>query len=122
MSVGETTHVGSWASVDFLASRRKLPIIPCCYALYFDGELKYIGSTNNLRNRFAGHAIRFGYGKDLITPWADFPDSVRVTIKYRPAKKYGDWLMIEARLIYRIQPEFNTNLKRKLKGKKNGAS
>lgn len=102
---------GNWVSVDFLKHRRSLPYVACCYALYFDGELKYIGSTNNLRNRFSGHAIRYGYGKDLITPWADFPHTVRITLKFKESRRYGDWLMIEARLIRRLQPAFNTKLK-----------
>lgn len=103
----------AWKSIDFLKDRLNLPVVACCYIIYFDGELKYIGSTNNLRNRFSGHAIRYGYAKNIHTPWGDFPSSIGVIIKYRPSTTYGDWLMREARLIKKIQPPFN----RKLKGR-----
>lgn len=105
-----------WASIDFLENQGKLPVISCCYVIYFDGQLKYIGSTNNLRNRFSGHSIRYGYAKNLVTPWGIFDFPLSMVIKYKPSKKYGDWLMLEARLIRRVQPEFN----QKLKGRKNG--
>ena len=100
-----------WHSINYLENMRELPIVPCCYAIYLNGSLKYIGSTNNLRNRFSGHAFRYSYGKSFITPWGDFPLPLNFSIKYRPSKKYGDWLMIEARLIKRLQPVFNLKLK-----------
>ena len=101
----------SWLQLNYLESIRTIPIVACCYVIYFDGELKYIGSTNNLRNRFSGHAIRYGYWKDLITPWRDFDLPVEMIIKYAPSRRYGDWLMREARLIRRLQPAFNSKLK-----------
>lgn len=100
-----------WKSINLLENRRGLPILACCYVIYFNGRLKYIGSTNNLRNRFSGHAIRYGYGRNLHTPWGEFDDDVSIVIKYKESIKYGYWLMQEARLIRRIQPEFNSKLK-----------
>lgn len=103
----------AWEKIDFLNERQNMPVVACCYAIYLDGILKYIGSTNNLRNRFSGHAIRYGYAKNIHTPWGDFPSSIIFIIKYKPSTKYGDWLMREARLIKKIKPPFN----RKLKGR-----
>lgn len=100
-----------WVEVVFLEAWRNLPKVPCCYAIYFDGQLKYIGSTSDLRNRFSGHAFRYGYAKNLYTPWGSFGLSTDIRLKYSPSKKYGDWLMREARLIRRLQPEFNVKLK-----------
>lgn len=100
----------NWFTADLLR-KRDLPKVACCYVLYFDGVMKYIGSTNDLRNRYSGHAIRYSYGKELITPWGYFDNNVEISIKYRPSKKYGDWLMVEARLIRRLQPPFNSKLK-----------
>ncbi len=88
-----------------------MPCVACCYAVYFDGALKYIGSTNNLRNRFSGHAFRYSYGQSFITPWGEFPTPLDICIKFKPSRVYGDWLMLEARLIRRLQPMFNTKLK-----------
>jgi excinuclease UvrABC nuclease subunit len=104
----------AWVEFDYLANMRGLPSVACCYAVYFDEELVYVGSTNDLRNRFSGHAFRHGYGKNIHTPWGEFPNTLKFNIKYKPSVKYGDWLMREARLIRRLQPRFN----KKLKGRK----
>lgn len=101
----------AWVSVDYLKNTSGLPRVACCYVIYFNSELKYIGSTNDLRNRFSGHSIRYGYWNELITPWGDFPNSTNFIIKYKPSRKYGDWLMLEARLIKKLQPAFNSKLK-----------
>ena len=90
----------------------KLPIVSCCYCIYFDNKLVYIGSTNNLRNRFSGHAFRYGYANNIYTPYGIFPDSTEIKIKYKSIKKYGYWLMLEAQLIRKLQPIFNTKLKK----------
>lgn len=106
----------SWKSVDYLDNMLSLPRVACCYVIYFNGELCYIGSTNNLRNRFSGHAFRHGYAKNFYTPWGMFKFPFEFRIKYSESRRYGDWLMREARLIRRLQPVYNTRLKgRKVK-------
>ncbi len=77
------------------------------YAVYFDGRLVYVGSTNSLSNRFSGHAFRYGYGKTIITPWCEVPEDARIDIKAKPSRRLGDWAMWEIRLIARLRPEFN---------------
>jgi hypothetical protein len=57
---------------------------------YIDGEIVYIGSTANLQQR-------------MRTPWG----KGRLTLKYAISKRYGDWLMREARLIGRLRPPHN---------------
>lgn len=101
----------SWLSLNYLQNRRELPIVACCYAIYFDDVLKYVGSTNNLRNRFSGHGFRYSYGKSFITPWAEMDLPLSMVIKFKPSRRYGDWMMTEARLIRRLQPVFNMKLK-----------
>lgn len=100
-----------WKSFDYLKGRFELPRVACCYAVYFDGVLSYIGSTHDLRNRFSGHAFRHSYGKSFITPWGEFDLPLKITIKYSVSRRYGDWLMREARLIRRLKPVFNKRLK-----------
>lgn len=103
---------GKWAGFDFMKNRHDLPVVACCYVIYFDGLPLYVGSTNNLRNRFCGRmSIRNGYAKDIKTPWGDFPNKTKITMKIKPTKKYGDWLMIEARLIKKLKPKLNIKLK-----------
>ena len=88
-----------------------LPSKPCVYAVYLDGKMVYIGQTNRLSNRFSGGRFRYGYARNLITPWGDVPDTTVVSIKVRFSERYGDWAMWEIRLIHRLQPEFNRHHK-----------
>jgi hypothetical protein len=95
------------------AGRPILPNKPCVYAVYFDGSLVYIGQTNRLSNRFSGHAFRYGYGREIITPWCECPDQTKITIKAKFSERLGDWAMWEIRLISRLQPMFNTHHKKR---------
>lgn len=93
-----------------------LPRAPGVYAIYFDGELRYIGQTVDLRNRFSEHRFRYGYAKNIITPWGDVPDTAVIIIKYSLSRRYGDWAMRELRLIRSLRPRYNVNGRgRKLK-------
>jgi len=77
-----------WVRFGFGSS---LPPLPCCYCVYVDGQLVYIGQTNNLRERVAYHA---GHCK--------FPAGFG--LKARFGDRYGDWAMRELRLIRRLSP------------------
>jgi excinuclease UvrABC nuclease subunit len=88
--------------------RGDFPSLPCCYAIYADGELVYIGQTVDLKSRMANHVVwngtqeqagkkRWGHASVLI-------------VKARFSDRLGDWLMREARLISRIKPSGNTKL------------
>lgn len=93
-----------------------LPEVPACYAVYLNGQLAYIGQTGNLYKRFASYKIRFSWGASIITPWGNHET---VEVKFRPSIKYGDWAMIELRLIKRLQPPQNcagSTKKRRLSG------
>lgn len=79
------------------------PRKPCCYVVYLDGALSYVGQTNDLAMRVSSHGIRLGHGK-IFTKWGQF-DSV--IVKARFADKFGDWAMRELRLINRLQPLHN---------------
>lgn len=106
----------AWESYNLMKQKPAMPCLPGVYAVYFDRDLVYIGSTNNLRNRFSGHAFRYGYAKNIVTPWETIPDSTEITVKFRQTKKFGEWAMREMRLIHRIQPLFNSHHKgRKVK-------
>ena len=83
----------------------ELPLCGGCYAIYLGGVLSYIGSSVCLRNRVAHYGIELSIdGQEKITPWGRFDD---VTVKYRPTRKYGDWAMVELRLIRRLKPPLN---------------
>jgi|SRR5579872_6530491 len=83
-----------------------LPDLPGCYAIFGDGELVYIGSSENIRSRVCvSHRIEVAHYSDSVrTPWGYFTSLV---VKYRLSKKTGDWLMIEYRLIRRLRPRGN---------------
>lgn len=79
-----------------------------CYVIYFDGAIGYIGQSVCLSTRISQYRIHrniFG-GKEWVTPWGSF-DSV--VIKFKLGRRYGDWLMREARLIRRLKPPMNTH-------------
>ena len=73
-----------------------------CYAVYLDGRLCYFGSTENLYVRLREHLpLPIGFPGRVRTPWGEGQDLI---VKYRPSRRFGDWLMIESRLIRRLKP------------------
>jgi len=94
----------NWISATVSRGSARLPQCPACYAIFGDGRLLYVGSTENLADRITGHGIRELRTRNCTTPWGSFGG---VVVKFRPSRKYGDWLMAEARLIRRLQPPFN---------------
>lgn len=82
-----------------------LPRVSACYVIYASGRLVYIGSTENLRSRVGGYLKVPRYSNEFVTPWGRH---MRVVVKYRPSRRYGDWAMVELRLIRRLQPTGNT--------------
>lgn len=88
----------------------RVPKGPGCYAVYFGNDLVYVGSSYQVRNRLSGH--RFDscrYSAWTQTPWGS---AAKVTVKVRATKKYGEWLMLEARLLRRLAPRHNVRGKR----------
>jgi hypothetical protein len=85
-----------------------IPQVPACYAVYFDGRLVYIGQSYDLHRRFLLHDFRRSYSSGFITPWGFFHDVQRITLKYKPARRYGEWAMRELRLIRRLEPKLNS--------------
>lgn len=86
-----------------------MPQVSCCYAIYIEGKLVYVGSALNLRTRFAAHQI--AYGRICCRPFRGDPSTALV--KYRPSVRYGDWAMVELRLIDRLKPILNQKHKRR---------
>lgn len=95
----------NWTSHVF--PRLALPRCAGVYAVYFDNELVYIGQSWNVAARFSEHSIRYGYGRNIITPWIDLPDHTEVKVKVKRTRRLGDWAMDEIRLINRLRPQFN---------------
>lgn len=106
LSVGRCSK---WKEFTLFPGRSRLPDKACVYAVYFDGILKYVGQSNSLSNRFSGHAFRYGYAKNIITPWGEFPSGTRIEVKAKFSERLGDWAMWEIRLIARLHPIFNTH-------------
>ena len=101
--------MSKWKKYKLFPIKEELPNKPCVYAIFFDGNLVYVGQSNSLTNRFAGHAFRFGYGKNIQTPWDSIPDDVKIEIKAKFSEKLGDWAMWEIRLIRRLKPIYNVH-------------
>ncbi len=96
----------NWTEIpkNHVGINRQFPPRPGCYAIYLDGRLVYVGSTQSLRDRLTTYRIREGYGGGYLTPWGQF-DSVR--IKVRRSVRFGDWAMYELRMIRRLKPPLN---------------
>jgi hypothetical protein len=92
-----------WKVVDTLFF--DIPEVAACYVIYADGKVIYVGSTENLASRLPHHLRFRRYTSWVDTPWGTFRD---VTVKYYPSVQYGDWAMIELRLIRKLQPPGNT--------------
>lgn len=82
------------------------PAIPRCagvYVVFIDGQVKYVGSSWNLCERFTYYRI-FRDGDAWQTPWGR---SANFNIKIKKTRRVGDWLMDEYRLIRRLKPVLN---------------
>lgn len=93
-----------WVTYDFrkpLASFSDLPKTPGVYAIYIEGELRYVGQSVNVRQRINSHGFRYRFSGTPSTPHGA---SKTLVIKVRGSEKYGDWAMIELRLINRLKP------------------
>lgn len=93
----------SWYELD-LVFKANWPSSPGVYAVYLDGILSYIGSSNNIEARLRGYNIRPGYAPGFFSFWGRHND---LKIKARVSKRDGEWLMREYRLIQRLTPPLN---------------
>jgi excinuclease UvrABC nuclease subunit len=100
--------IDTWMPVDVMhTSLWALPRAAGVYAIFFDGELVYVGQSSDLGARLVRHRFQYGYAKNIHTPWGSFPDSIKLTAKVKLSRVVGDWAMWEIRLIRRLKPRFN---------------
>lgn len=78
------------------------PRVPGVYCYKYGRLVAYVGSASDLRARLLQHA-----SQPRKSAWMLCPDPAELTGKFRPSLKYGDWMMIEARLIRKLRPAFN---------------
>lgn len=94
-----------WSVYDFDESW-DIPEGPGVYVIFGDGKLLYIGQSRFVNRRLKNYDINWPrYSSAYIrTPWGDFD---RVIVKIRRSAMFGDWAMMELRLIRRLKPPFN---------------
>ena len=81
------------------------------YVVYGNDEIIYIGSSNSIRKRITSYSFNYcKYSCPVKTPWGNY---LKLKLKARYTKKYGEWAMIELRLIRRLQPKHNKTSKGK---------
>lgn len=85
-----------------------------CYAIYVEARLVYVGQSENVRRRIKGYRCENWAGRDdhfdgyTDSPWGNARWRYGgLTAKVRYAARFGEQLMTEARLIYRLRPSFN---------------
>jgi excinuclease UvrABC nuclease subunit len=94
-----------WVKVDITPwgkNRDDIPPAPGVYAFVRAGRVVYVGQSTNLRKRLASYAYRWSEGRWRIDPRID-----GCVVKVSRSRRYGDWLMREARLIRRLRPKYN---------------
>jgi hypothetical protein len=103
-----------WRSFDPTRAQTSLLNLPGVYVIYRGDRIKYVGQSECVRRRI--HNYRFenfpspeeffhGFTR---TPWGDWSWSEGgVTGKVAYARRYGEQLMTEARLIRRLRPSLN---------------
>ncbi len=91
-----------WQRVSF--KPESIPEIPACYVLLSGKRVLYVGSAVKLFTRLVhGHKLQdgsIGYRNGICDPQS-------LTVAYRPSVKFGDWAMVEIRLIRRLRPLIN---------------
>jgi hypothetical protein len=111
--IRDTAHTSQWVTHNPF-SPATLPAGAAVYVILIDGVAVYVGQSQRLRTRFYEHKFRYGYARNLITPWGVFDDSKNIIVKCKTSKRIGDWAMWEIRLIHRLKPIFNkTHMKLK---------
>jgi predicted GIY-YIG superfamily endonuclease len=89
-----------WRAYDLVRDYDCFPHVPGCYVFIVEGVAVYVGSTEDLNTRMRAH--RSGKGAIVVSPRAG-----EVLVKCRPTRKWGDWAMLELRLIRRLRPAWN---------------
>lgn len=107
-------HRSRWISLPGIlkeGSWKELPAVPGVYVVYSGKTVVYIGSAHNIRNRISSHQVEVRCPGADSHDWRDYP---RLRLKYKTFARFGEWLMVEARLIQRLQPASNRKLKNKI--------
>lgn len=73
------------------------------YVVHLHGRAIYIGSSTTLSHRYRQHIHGLRYSEEK-----NWPAIMGLKGKYFSSKKFGDWAMIELRLVRRLRPDFNT--------------
>lgn len=110
--IGANGKTMNWAVLDPM-SPDQWPCVAGVYAIYFDERIVYIGQSTNLCARMTRHSLKYGYARNIHTPWGEIPDSVKVTAKVKRSRVIGDWAMWEIRLINRLKPLGNSTYKKR---------
>lgn len=105
MSVENKKYMG-WIKYDLSSPDgfANLPNVPGCYVIYLDNELVYIGQSFNVRGRLLVH---IDFGMTNSWPYTKWGSAKVITVKVKFSKKFGDWLMVEARLLAKLKPRGN---------------
>lgn len=93
-------HFGERRKLWFEVKLDQIPEWPCCYVIFVDYSLVYVGQTTNLKYRMWAH---FAKGSLRGT------DRGRIEIKAKLGRRYGSWAMDELRLLERLKPRWNAH-------------
>ena len=84
-----------------------VPEIAAAYVLCDSVTVYYVGQTASLKGRLSQHGFIVGQGGVFTKRWGFLRGC---QVKFRPSRTYGDWAMIELRLIRRLKPKYNESV------------
>lgn len=103
-----------WRRFDPARAESTLLNLPGCYVIYRADRVWYVGQSECVRRRIFNYRFEHcpapeeGYYGFTRTPWGIWSwDCGPVTGKVAYAHRHGEQLMLEARLIRRLQPVLN---------------
>lgn len=79
------------------------PPLPGCYAIDRNGQLLYVGSTDQLARRLRHHGLRNPRSRELTR----FGPPAQLNVRFSVSFRRGDHLAREFRLIQRLRPALN---------------
>lgn len=103
--------MSSWVTI---TDYRQAPQAPGVYVFMLDGKPYYVGQAVNLRVRIPAHIKPYAHlARRQFLHEHNLMARRCQTIKYKVGRRYGEWLMWEARLIKRLRPAGNEPTRRR---------
>lgn len=87
---------------------KTMPRLPGVYVIFQGLTVVYVGSSRCVRHRMQGHRLDGNAGRsNYYSKSSEWTALSGLSGKFCVTHKFGEWLMLEARLIRRLSPSHN---------------